>query len=73
MREKLEALKDHAHSGAHGAELALVARQRGALELDVSAFDRLQTVGAAKQRGFSRARGPDQTDDFSCMDVEIDA
>ena len=64
-------LEDHAYLAAQSAQTPTVLTgNRLALQADGSSADRNQAVDGTQERGFSRARRPDDRDKFSLVHLE---
>ena len=83
VREEIEALEDHADLAALAGDLLVVqAMQHPALvgiphelaiDPDPAAVDGLQLVDATQEGRLARAGGAEEADDFTLVDVHVDA
>ena len=68
MGKQFEVLKHHPHALADLSDLALFAGQNLTIKKHLASIKRIQSIGAAQQGRFARARGSDKTHDFSRID-----
>jgi hypothetical protein len=70
--EEVERLEHHAHLGAQRSEVGALIGEQGAVEVDLAAVDRFETVDRATQRRLAGARRTEEYHHLPGGDVEVD-
>src|SRR3712207_3891677 len=72
VREEVEALEHHPDVAAQPGELLALLRQLHPVDADLAGVDRLEPVDGAAERRLARPGRPDDDDDLTAVDGQVD-